>query len=630
MLHLLLMVLLALGPDYKVIRKPVNPPNPIKAPYKKINVQHYKINLNLDFANKQVDGYCGIKLLPNGAPIDTVYLDFAGLSTDSVKTEGGTKLYYSHGNSILTIGLDKTYNPADLVSIIVYYHGKPKAGLYFDDTDKSYTMTESEDSRYWFPCNDIPSDKAELGVEQFYRTPDAIILQATGLLVDKSSSGGYSNWHYKSDYPISTYLIAYSAAPFDSLIQQHNGMPVTHYFDANKGAQRKEQLALFPDMITLCERFYGTYPFRTERAGSMEFFIGSYCMEHQTMISYSDWGYREPDVLFHELAHQWWGDMVTCGTWYDTWLNEAWATYSEWLYYVFMQGAPLDTIRPYYREAAFYVEQWDKSILDCFGCESMIYYKGAFVMEMLRQRIDETDSVNESSKFYNAQRSFGREYKYLSAITEDFILSYEKSTGESLRSFIVQWLGGIGHPILDYAFTPTDTGVKIKLDQVQRKSHPKASIFEFPLEIRFWDATHDTLIVINMRSESYSASIGLGFKPDNFTIDPKSKLLAEYKENTGFETSTTRFYKPAPLSVMVYPNPVRDNCHVRIMSPEKLTGKLSVYDITGRKHYETVLPNPYKTSTYVNIPAAKLGAGVYFIKIECANQIISKKILVVK
>lgn len=628
--EMIFLLLLALNPYDKFYYKPVKPPNPVKAPYKKINIQHYKINLNLDFAGKQIDGSCGIKLLPNGAPIDTVYLDLVNLTADSVKTEGGTKLYFSHDGSILTIGLDRLYNPAELVSIYVYYHGHPTAGVYFYENSAD-THTESEDSRFWFPCNDIPSDKAELGVEQYYRTLENINLQSNGKLVEKTVSGGYAYWHYKSDYPIATYLIAFSAADFDSLIQEHKGMPVTHYFYKSSSSQRKEQLSTFPDMITLCETFYGTYPFRNERLGCMEFITGG-GMEHQTMISMSDWAFSEQWVIFHELSHQWWGDMVTCGTWYDTWLNESWATYSEMLYYHFMDNQDWLDVRHDYLLNALRIEDWSKSMLDCFGCERLVYGKGAFIMEMLRLKLEEKDSIYPESIFFNSLRRYGSEYKYLSAVTEDFIRSWEQSTNQNLRSFLVQWIGEIGHPVIDYVVSPYSTGVELNLSQVQRKSHPKASIFEFPLEIRFKDASHDTTVEIDFTKETYEGKIELGFQPAEWTFDPRYKLLAEYKKGTGFKNSYASSYKPVPLEIKLYPNPARNYFHLSTRGNERnLKGRLEIYDITGRKLENIDISRQLSEKSKARISLQNIPQGIYIVSIKLEGRnVITKRIAVIK
>ncbi|MBN1232072.1 MAG: T9SS type A sorting domain-containing protein [Candidatus Coatesbacteria bacterium] len=632
MLNFFLLLLFSLTADPRLHLKPTPKPNSVKAPFTDIDIQHYRLNIKLDMTNRQIDACCTIKILPKDTYINEVSLDFWNLTTDSVKTEN-SKLAFVHSSGILKITLDRQYSPSDTINLSVFYHGKPSKGLYFGSSkpNTAWTQTEPEDSRFWFPCNDIPSDKADMGVEQIYTLPKDIILQANGLLYSRTTSGDVSTWSYKHNYPIATYLIAFAAAPYDSLIQSYNGMPVTHYFDSNYSASRKNQLSNFPTLINLCEQYYGVFPFRNERIGTMEYWMNpQYCMEHQTMISMNGWGYEYTWVIFHELSHQWWGDHVTCGTWYDTWLNESWATFSEYLYAHKIENYKWADYRKIERDNVVYSDSWEKSILDCFGCESLTYGKGAFVMEMLRQRIDVTDSIYPGSQFFSSLRQYGSEYSYRSAVTEDFILSWEHSTNDSLRDFLMQWLGGIGHPIVEYRIVSDGNSADIYLEQRQKKDHPNASLFTFPLEIKFNGADRETLISVEMNNSTFRDTVDIGFNATSWTLDPNSKLLAEYGHYSKFDDKKRAEYLPVNIDYYIYPNPTRDDCYVRFNTERKLKGRIAVYDIAGRKRIEKDIPAPYNGKTIVLLPVRKLSSGIYLVNVQIEGKNINKKLAIMK
>jgi aminopeptidase N len=299
------------------------------------DVRKYTIRMDIDDANTDVDAVTTVRLESKESSLTSFELDFTDdLTVTSVK-RGATSLTFTHQNDLLRITLDRAMSNGERFDVDVAYNGKPGYGFFFT-TGGVFTSTECSYSRNWFPCFDEPSDKADDGIELYITVRDDWYVASNGLLATTSRVDADSlEYHWIHNYSIATYLVAIACADYNtSFNQTWEGMPVNYYvYDSQIGAA-PTFFENQKDMLDCYAAKFCDYPFKNEKYGvaavNMTNFGG---MENQTCTyirsSYVTPNHNGDHLLAHELGHSWWGDMVTCGTWKDLWLNEGQATYCE-------------------------------------------------------------------------------------------------------------------------------------------------------------------------------------------------------------------------------------------------------------------------------------------------------------
>jgi aminopeptidase N len=309
-----------------------------------------------------------------------------------------------------------------------------------------------------------------------------------------------------------------------------------------------EQMQLFNEL-------FGHYPFAEERYGHAQFGWGG-GMEHQTMSFMGNFSY---ELMAHELAHQWFGNTVTCGSWEDIWLNEGFATYMAGLCYEFVQ--PFWWM-PYKRNVRNLVVSQPGGSVRCTDTTSvdrifnsrLTYGKGMFLLHMARW-------VMGDSAFFAGCRNYlnDPELRHASARTPQLQAHLEAASGMDLDGFMADWYVGEGHPSYTLSWGQGLTGeLDILLEQTQ--SHPSVDFFEMPVPVRLWNATQDTIVVLDHSFSGQAFEVVPGFLVDSVSIDPDIRLLSaqnvvtavpELVRNTG--------------TVRLFPNPANDLLQVALV-----------------------------------------------------------------
>lgn len=417
--------------------------------------------------------------------------------------------------------------------IEIQYEGTPEKvgldGFVFGNRDGQslvFNLSEPTYASSWFPCNDIPYDKSLLDIS--ITNDSSAVSVSNGILVDVTTTGDRRTYHWRTIYPISTYLIAIYSADYKQFSDEYislNGtdtMKVEYYVLPDKLENAKRDFSSQVKMIEYFSRTFGEYPFIKEKYGIAEFLWYPGAMEHQTItgVSSNMIGGKKfyEDTFAHELAHQWWGDAVSPKHWKEIWLNEGFASYSEALYYESLTGekALHSTMM------SKYSKKFSGTLADpgSFLFTRTVYDKGAWVLHMLRWEVGD-------SAFFNILRTYYDTYKYSNASTKDFQTVCEKVSGKNLDKFFDQWINGEGEIELQYqtAVENSQKGytVKIKLRQVQ----DEYGEYHFPLQVRlafadsseysnrYYIASKDTVLKISV--DKY---------PDDIELDPDNRLLA--------------------------------------------------------------------------------------------------------
>lgn len=468
----------------------------------------------------------------------------------------------------------------------VYYHGNPKVygnhtpGFHNDPVEKiTFTLGEPYFAHHWWPCKQALLDKID-SVDMWVTVPKGVKVGSNGLLQNVTPIGAeYERHEWKTKYPIDYYLISICAARYDeySYYMHFDGstdsMPIINYVSADtpKNVTRLKPLldttALF---VNYFSELFGRYPFWQEKYGHC--YTPSFVnMEHQTMTTTFFSGFH---VVAHELAHQWFGDEVTCATWKDIWLNEGFASYIQYIaaakflgnasaaaYLKKMQNETMK--RP---EGSVYVDDtanWYR-IFDA----RLTYNKAGSVIHMLRQKI------GDDTLFFRSLRNYLKQYRWGNATTQQFKASMEVSTGQNLDTFFSQWIYGEGFPMLTSKWDQQDTTVLVQM--TQETSLPSSvKCFFTPVDIRFYsrwgDYTEQFYMDRPQKIFRYKT-----YRPiDSIKIDPDGWLLhAELR-------SPERVYGLSPaVSPRVYPNPTHDRLYVELQSANEV--QVILQDIAGR------------------------------------------------
>ena len=447
------------------------------------------------------------------------------LTLNDVETE------YENEDTRLSIPYDSSMGAT--FKIEVRYEGTPqKAGLegfvFGKRNGESlvYNLSEPNYASSWFPCNDIPFDKTLLDIS--ITNDSSMVSVSNGILVDIKTKDSRRTYHWRTVYPISTYLIAVYSADYEQFSDQYisldekDTMNVEYYVLPDKLENAKTDFSNQVKMIEYFSRTFGEYPFIKEKYGIAEFLWRPGAMEHQTItgVSSNMISGRKiyEDTFVHELAHQWWGDAVSPKFWNDIWLNEGFATYSEALYYESLSDkkALQSTMM------SKYSSNFSGTLAEPgrFLFTKTVYDKGAWVLHMLRWEVGD-------SSFFNILREYYDTFKYSNVSTKDFQVVCEKVSGKSLDKFFEQWIEGEGEIKLEYNTVIENSGegylIKINLEQVQEEYKE----YHFPLEIKITFADSSEISYrYDISTKDASLEISADNYPENIELDPDSWLLA--------------------------------------------------------------------------------------------------------
>ncbi len=412
---------------------------------------------------------------------DTTYLRVDSAFANNVRLELGIS------GLKLNVTLDRNYGAGDTGEIMLYYHVTEKPadsqlGFYYFYAGENptpsytvpstiaYTMSEPSDAHDWMPCYDDPSDKAlcEISV----RVPVGYLAASNGTLVDEIDKGdGSTTFDWRENYPIATYLMCATAARFaivERSFTKSDGtiMPIRYYVypeDSSAAESNTEcNIDTVASMIRFYESIYGTFPFEKYGMTVIDPFYWEGIahqpdgMEHQTITTLKH-GYEfHRSVVAHELAHQWWGDMVTLGTWNDIWLNESFATYSEAMEIQHLSESSFESEMQSYESA--YFQEYSQVQYAIYGPPPGYtfglaeYYKGAWVLDMLR-------GIVGDSTFFAIFKTYRSDFQFRNAVTADFENVVNQVTGTDMSWFSNEWIFQPGFPV--YSFTYRKLGTHL-------------------------------------------------------------------------------------------------------------------------------------------------------------------------
>ncbi|UCH11382.1 MAG: M1 family metallopeptidase, partial [Fidelibacterota bacterium] len=308
------------------------------------DVIHYRIELDIDTTAKAVSGTVTMTGKARVNDLASVVVDLAGnMSVDAV---GGDAAGSTHTDNLLTVDLSQPVAAGDPFSISTTYHGQPEqSGFgafgfdYHGDEMIIWSLSEPYGARAWWPCKDVPNDKAD-SVDIIVTVPQGLIVASNGTLVSNvSNDDGTRTFHWQERYPITTYLVSVAISNYATYSEWFHHAPgdsmeVQYYIYPEDLEQAQAEFTETVDMLDYFHEIFGEYPFLSEKYGIAQFNWGG-GMEHQTITSQGSFSLY---LTVHELAHMWWGDKITNANWHEIWLNEGFASYAEALYFEHTRG----------------------------------------------------------------------------------------------------------------------------------------------------------------------------------------------------------------------------------------------------------------------------------------------------
>ena len=576
-----------------------------------VDITHYDLDLTFGLLDTTVSGQATITMAWKNAASNVLHLDLVGLTATAVRKSTGPALSYVQNAA----GIDITVTPPpaanDMVTIEVDYGGHAQS--FYVHPSASYTFTEPNGSRYWFPCRDIPWDKATLTLHG--RVPVGNVLVSNGALLSTSTSGGFITYHWQETHPLATYLMCASISNY-SFVSAPS--PVTNlgwYVYPSHVTQAATAFQHVDEMMSFYNDTLIPYPFDKYVMCEANFGGG---MEHQsaTLIGQgivTD-GLNSEWITAHELAHQWFGDVVTLADWRNIWLNEGFATFYDAVWHENFYGAVKFAQRMQIFEnnvVWWQANRPDFPIYDppanhLFGW--LEYYKAAWVLRMLRDLVGKPAFDAAVTDYLNA-------HKFGNATTADFQAVMETAYGSSLDWFFDQWImTGTGRPQLTYVpiYSPTATGWLVQLDITQTQSVP--TTYRLPLEARITTTAGNVIVNGWIEDRHEVLAFPVADQPLAVALDPDNKILGEVTQGsaTGIPEQTETF-----PSLRAFPNPFRGSTQFEV--PTNATSHaLDILDLQGRKVREILLQ---EGSGWVNWDGQDdagrmVPAGVYFARLR--------------
>jgi aminopeptidase N len=511
------------------------------------DVQHYTIRVRFDRAAKTVFGETSIRLKPLKVNLATIELDAVGLSYDFVRLENSNKnLQYRQDGEKLVITLDKAYAPKDLLSIRIGYSCQPKMGVYFIDALREgnkivreaqiWTQGEPEEAHHWLPAYDFPDDKAT--TEQFLTVDaDETAIANGALLETRENDDGTKTFHYKMSVPHSLYLTSFVVGKYVKVSDSYKNIPLGFYVYPGREATARKAFGKTKNMMRIYEYLTGVdFPYnKYDQTVVANFQFGG--MENITATTHADTeifavdylpGETE-DLVSHELAHSWFGNLVTCRNWSELWLNEGFATFMEAAYREKAYGR-MHYLFKIKEDAARYItdEAVSRNRHALFNQEARpnvalfdttTYQKGSAVVHTLREQIGD-------QAFWKAINVYLNRHKFGNVETPDLQKAMEAAAGQDLDWFFRQWIYQAGYPKLEVrqTYEPQKKRLSLTIAQTQKSDETTPEVFILPLEIEISTAggTKTEKIKIDKRKQEFS--IPVDDKPTAVRYDERTKI----------------------------------------------------------------------------------------------------------
>ncbi|MFC4722996.1 M1 family aminopeptidase [Geojedonia litorea] len=591
------------------------------------DVKYHRLEFNVDPSQATISGNV-TTYFEAKENMNEITFDLADNMTVSQVLQRGVPLTYTQNNNDeLVITLPANQSQGVLDSLTISYSGNPVSsgfGSFEVNTHNGdpvlWTLSEPYGAKGWWPCKQDLIDKIDsidvfITAPQFNPSNEEYIAVSNGLEQSQVINGMNKTTRFKHKYPIPAYLIAIAVTNYEVYTHNvpNNGNPfdIVNYVYPENLASAQASTPVTVDIMNLFTNLFEEYPFANEKYGHAQFGWGG-GMEHTTVSFMGSFG---ENLIAHELAHQWFGNKITCGSWKDIWLNEGFATYLSGLAREHLvisgdfktwkqQRITSITSQP---NGSVYLTDTDTTNVYRIFDREMSYDKGAMVLHMLRKKIGDTD-------FYQGLKNYLSDpnHAYDYAKTADFIGIMETTSGQNLTEFFNDWLYNQGYP--RYNIVWNQSGNQLNTLVSQSQSDASVSFFEVALPIKVHGTMGEELdIILDNTSNNQAFSNTVNFTIASLEFDPEADIISKNNSVTlslnGSEFDT---------SITIYPNP--SNQFFMLYKPDNLeVEEVSLFNILGQLLY--------KSSWTSQIDVSSFSTGLIFAQFKTNQGIINKSLL---
>ncbi|HVV15911.1 MAG TPA: M1 family aminopeptidase [Polyangia bacterium] len=518
-----------------------------------VRLEHARLEWDLDLAGRRLSGVATLTVVVRRDRLSAIAFDAVELDVQEVLI-GGRVTTFENDGSKLRLALPDAAREGDRFDVAIRYACRPRRGLYFVAPDaahpdrplQAWTQGQDDDARCFWPCLDQPIEK--FTTEVICTAPAGLFVLSNGSLRERADlpDGRRTRWHYTLDLPQPAYLLTLVAGPFVELRDRapQTGVDVYAFVPPGREDDGRRSFARTGAMIDhFSEKIGVPYPHaRYSQITVPEFIFGG--MENTTATTLTDLVLLDEraaldhdidGLVSHELAHQWWGDLLTCREWSEGWLNEGFATYFEYVWREHAKGRDeadhelLADTDGYLSEAGRYqrpvvCREYDEPI---HLFDAHLYEKGGRVLHMLRHELGEP-------AFWRALRHYARKHARGSVETRDLARAIEDATGRSVEAFLDRWIARPGHP--DFAAEwRWDEERKVGTLSIAQKQPiaPETPLFEIGATVRFEIDGHPQDVRVAIREAAHAFEIPLPVRPTQVIFDPGDVVLKSIKLTKG-------------------------------------------------------------------------------------------------
>ncbi len=537
---------------------PLPPGTPHAERARSFDLQHQIVRVSFDWARHAVIGQTALHIAPLDSAITSVALDAVEMKIGSVRGAEGQKLKFDYDGQTLTIHLGRALRPKQHITLTVDYQTeKPKKGAYFIDRKHVlWTQGETEDTRYWVPTFDYPSDKTTWEFYIRVQKPERAL--SNGKLAGvrdlpckkprtKKDAGAITpceaEYHWVQDKPASTYLMTAVTGNFSVVNELWEKTPVNYWTYPDSIAAAKRGFGQTPKMVELFSKLTGVdYPWaKYDQVVAPDYIFGG--MENVSATTQADddilhpaWAEPESNaesLVSHELGHQWYGDLVTTRGWGDVWLNEGFATFMAQMWdelgksaddgaYSRLQSHEETIAADLAARRPIVFASWDANPLELFF-SGHIYPKGAAILQMMRHQLGD-------KPFWSAMHRYTAEHAYGSVTSADLEKAFAAETHGDWSGFFKQWVYGAGFPTFRVRFDYDSSAKRVTISA--QETQPRDALtgfFDADVDVEVLTEGGARKEVVHVRDGKGSATIALPSRPRSIRWN-KGKWLLELSD----------------------------------------------------------------------------------------------------
>lgn len=589
------------------------------------DIIYHRVFWKLDPSVKAISGSVAshFKVLTNDFSLVNFDLSLA-LTVDSVWYKNVTTSF-THASDILSINLPEPLPENTIDSVTVFYHGvPPESGFGSFETDVHngtpvlWTLSEPYGAKEWWPCKQTLTDKVD-SIDIYVQTPAQYRAASNGKLISETVSGDLKTAFWKHRHAITTYLVAVAVTNYESFsdfaqVSQNQTVEILNYVYPESKIWAEPAAEYTVGVMELYSNLFIPYPFADEKYGHAQFGWGG-GMEHQTM---SFMGGFSPGLITHELAHQWFGDYVTCSSWQDIWVNEGFAVFCEALVQEHLQPenflqwkkSRMQTVLDQAKAGSVFVD--DTTSINRIFSNALTYQKGGLIIHQLRHQIgDEAFFAAIKSLLTDAETA--NSFSSASQIRTLF----ENAADTNLSTYFDNWYYGQGYPIYTINWIQEPDGV-VSVTIKQTTTHSSVTFFPMRIPILFKGNDTELLMEFHNTQNQQSFTCSPGFDVSAVVFDPDYTIIAPHPAQIILNITEDLLNE----NISIAPNPSNERLNIKGRGVK--IKRVNLIDNSGRQVFtESYSENPSR----VHLDLTNIPIGFYYVRVETDKGIVVKTLI---